>query len=104
MYAIVEINGKQYQAVEGKELKVDKIDLEKDKKYDDIKVLLYRDDKDILIGKPFLENVKVKTKIVDTFKDKKVIVFKYKKRKGYHKKQGHRQQYTTLMVDSIEKN
>ncbi len=104
MYAIVEVSGKQYKVEKGMKLYVDKLG-EKDKaKLVLDKVLFVSDGKDISVGTPYVDGVVVKAEVVDPeFKDKKVIVFKYKNKTGYHKKQGHRQQYTLLNIKDIGK-
>ena len=66
------------------------------------KVLMFSDGENVNIGRPVLDNVAVKGHIVDQGKGKKIVVFKYKKRKRYRRKLGHRQQYTEIKIDSIE--
>lgn len=104
MYAIVEVSGKQYKVEKGMKLYVDKLN-EKDKaKLTLDKVLFVNEGKDISVGTPYVEGVVVKAEVVEPeVKDKKVIVFKYKNKTGYHKKQGHRQQYTLLNIKDITK-
>ncbi len=104
MYAIVEVSGKQYKVEKGMKLYVDKL-AEKDKaKLVLDKVLFVNDGKEISVGTPFIEGYVIKAEVVDPeVKDKKVIVFKYKNKTGYHKKQGHRQQYTLLNIKEIVK-
>lgn len=104
MYVIVEVSGKQYKVEKGMKLYVDKLG-EKDKaKLVFDKVLFVNDGKDISVGTPYVEGFVVKAEVVDPeVKDKKVIVFKYKNKTGYHKKQGHRQQYTLLTIKDILK-
>lgn len=103
MYAICEIKGKQYKVEEGKEYRVDHINLEKDKEIDFNTVILLRDNEGkVKIGKPYIEGITVKAKIVEPLiKDDKVIAFKYKRRKGYRNKKGHRQQYSIIKVEKI---
>lgn len=101
MYALVEIKGKQYKAEKGSLLKIDKIANVKGDVVDFESVLMIRDDKNVKVGAPFLKNAKIKTTVEAQGKDKKVIVFKYKRRKNYRKKQGHRQQHTIIRVDDI---
>jgi large subunit ribosomal protein L21 len=105
MYAIVEVSGKQYKVEKGMKLYVDKLG-EKDKaKLVFDKVLFVNDGKDISVGTPYVDGFVVKAEVVDPeIKDKKVIVFKYKNKTGYHKKQGHRQQYTLLTIKDILKS
>ena len=101
MYALVEIKGKQYKAEKGTLLKVDKIDSEKGDSLEFEKVLMLSNDSDVKIGTPYVEGIKVQCSVEDQIKDKKVLVFKYKRRKNYKRTQGHRQQYTLLQVEEI---
>lgn len=101
-YAIIESGGKQYKAVEGGTIEVDRLFLEVGKKIDLMDVLLVSDGKDINVGSPKVVGAKVKATVVDQFKAPKVIVFKYHPRKRYRLKRGHRQRYTRLLIDSIE--
>ncbi|WP_028973962.1 50S ribosomal protein L21 [Spirochaeta cellobiosiphila] len=100
MYALVEIKGKQYKAEKGGLIKVDKFDAEPGKELVFDSVLLVGGD-DTKVGNPFVAGVTVKAEVADHGKDKKVIVYKYKRRKGYKKKQGHRQQFSILKVLDI---
>ena len=102
MYAVVKSGGKQYKVEEGQVLRLEKIsgDVGSAVRFD--QVLMVGDGEDIQIGQPVLDNVAVKGSIVDQGKAKKILVFKYKKRKRFRRKQGHRQQYTAVKIDSIE--
>ncbi len=102
MYAIVASGGKQYKVHEGKTLRVEKIPGEARDSVSFDKVLMFSDGKTVNIGRPLLDNVMVKGHIVQQEKAKKIIVFKYKRRKRYRKKQGHRQQLTAVMIDDIK--
>ena len=102
MYALVEIKGKQYKAVKGSVLKVDRFDAAVGDSLEFDKVMLVSDEKETKVGAPYVAGAMVTAKIGDTIKDKKVIVFKKKRRKGYKKTQGHRQQYTMLTVEDIK--
>ena len=104
MYAIVSSGGKQYKVQKGEILRVEKIsgDIGAPVSFD--KVLMFSDGENVNIGQPVLENVSVNGHIVEQDKAKKIIVFKYKRRKRYRRKQGHRQQYTAVKIDSIENN
>jgi len=102
MYAVVAAGGKQYKVREGETLRVEKIrgDVGSAVAFD--KVLMYSDGETVNIGQPVLENVAVTGHIVEQGKAKKIIVFKYKRRKRYRRKQGHRQQFTAVKIDSIK--
>ena len=100
MYAIVEIAGKQYKVEENKFLYVDKLEGDADAAVDFEKVLLV-DNGAITVGEPTVAGAKVSGKILEQVKADKVIVFKKKRRKGYKVKNGHRQQYTKVMIEKI---
>jgi large subunit ribosomal protein L21 len=101
MYAVVFSGGKQYKVQKDEILRVEKIsgDIGAPVSFD--KVLMFSDGENVNIGQPVLENVSVNGHIVEQDKAKKIIVFKYKRRKRYRRKQGHRQQYTAVKIDSI---
>ena len=101
MYALVEIKGKQYKAEKGAVLRVDRIDSEKGEALEFDKVLMLSNDSDVKIGTPYVEGIKVQGSVEDQIKDKKVLVFKYKRRKNYKRTQGHRQQYTLVKINDI---
>lgn len=106
MYAIVEIKGQQFKAEEGKYLYVnhlgDEIKAGDAVTFD--KVLLLDADGDVKVGAPAVEGVKVNAEILEPLvKGEKVIVFKKKRRKGYRRKNGHRQQFTKVLIKTIEK-
>ena len=100
-YAIIEDGGKQYKAVEGGIIDVDRFPAEDGEQIDLERVLLMADDGDVTVGTPLVEGAKVQATVVSQIKGPKIIVFKYKPRIRYRVKQGHRQQYTRLKVDSI---
>lgn len=102
MYAIVHTGGKQYKIRQGDILRVEKIPGEVGSPVFFDKILMFSDGKNVTIGQPVIDSVAVKGHIVRQGKAKKVIVFKYKKRKRYRRKQGHRQQYTEIKIDRIE--
>ncbi|MEA3416185.1 MAG: 50S ribosomal protein L21 [Thermodesulfobacteriota bacterium] len=102
MYAIVASGGKQYKVHEGEILRVEKIPGEARDSVSFDKVLMFSDGKTVNIGRPLLDNIMVNGHIVQQEKTKKIIVFKYKRRKRYRKKQGHRQQLTAVMIDDIK--
>ncbi|MBW1820231.1 MAG: 50S ribosomal protein L21 [Deltaproteobacteria bacterium] len=102
MYAIVDSGGKQYKVQEGEILRVEKLagEVGDDVSFD--KILMFSDDENVNIGTPLLEDVAVSGHIVEQGKAKKIIVFKYKRRKRYRRKRGHRQQFTAVKIDSIK--
>ena len=102
MYAIVNTGGKQYKIHQGGVLRVEKIPGEIGSSVSFDKVLMFSDGENVSIGRPVLDNVAVKGHIIEQGKAKKIIVFKYKRRKRYRRKQGHRQQYTAVKIDSIQ--
>ena len=104
MYAVVKSGGKQYKVQEGEIFRVEKLpgDVGAEIAFDD--VLMVADGDDVQVGTPRLDNVAVKGTVVEQGKANKIIVFKYKRRKRYRRKQGHRQQYTAIKVDSITIN
>jgi large subunit ribosomal protein L21 len=101
-YAIIESGGKQYKAVEGSTIEVDRLHLDVGKKIDLNDVLLVSDGKKITVGTPKVSGAKVKAKVVDQFRAPKIIVFKYHPRKRYRLKRGHRQYYTRLEIEAIQ--
>ncbi|MFH1753396.1 MAG: 50S ribosomal protein L21 [Candidatus Omnitrophota bacterium] len=102
MYAIVETGGKQYRVKKNDTFDVEKLDVKagKDVKLD--KVLMYVDGKNVEIGQPYLKNVKVTCEVLANIKSKKVISFKYRRRKSSRSKIGHRQKLTKLKIKEIE--
>lgn len=100
MYALVEIKGKQYKAEKGALLKVDKLGLETGEAVEFDSVLMVSGD-DVKVGTPYLEGVKVTGTVEDERKDKKVTIIKFKKRKNYRRKAGHRQTYSYVRVNDI---
>ena len=103
MYAIVNISGKQFRAEKGKSLKVPSQSTEVGKKLSYDQVLLTNDNGKVQIGNPFIKNFKVSATVLENGRDKKIIVFKKKRRKGYKRKNGHRQGFSLIQIDSISK-
>ncbi len=101
MYALVEILGKQYKVLEGAELKVDKINSEAKDKVEFTSVLALSDGEKTTFGKPYVEGAKVVCSLKEDVKGNKVKVYKFHRRKGYRRTQGHRQQYSVITVDQI---
>ena len=102
-FAIVESGGKQYRAVEGVTLDVDRLPVEAGKKIDIERILLMADGDDVLVGTPVVSGILVKATVVSHVKGPKVVSFKYRPKKRIRVRGGHRQQYTLLMVDFIGK-
>jgi len=100
MYALMEFKGKQYKAEKGILLTVDKIDAEPGSTVDIDSVLLVSGDT-VSVGAPYVQGAKVQATVEGHKKDKKVIVFKYKPKKGYRRKMGHRQQYSVIKIQDI---
>lgn len=101
MYAIIQTGGKQYKVSEGDQIVVEKIDGDVDSEVVLDKVLSIIGD-NVKVGKPFIDGAKVTAKIVEHGKEKKILVFKYKAKSNYRKRQGHRQPYTKLSITKIE--
>ena len=102
MYSIVEINSKQYIVEPGKVVMVDHLDANTGDEIEIDKVLLYRDDKGVKIGKPYTKEIKLKAKVLGETKGKKVRVFKYKRRKDYRRTIGSRPLYTKLLIEDVK--
>jgi large subunit ribosomal protein L21 len=100
-FAIVESGGKQYRAVEGRTIEVDRLPIDAGNKFDFERVLLMADDDDILVGTPTVSDILVKVTVVDHTKGPKIDRFKYRPKKRIRVRGGHRQQYTRLMIDFI---
>ena len=102
MIAVVEVGGKQYKVSSGDDIKVEKVTADMGEEVVLDKVLMaQKDEGELQIGTPFLDKVKVKARVVAQGKDKKIIVYKYKRRKNYHRKYGHRQPFTHLRIEEI---
>jgi large subunit ribosomal protein L21 len=102
MYAVVATGGKQYKVTEGDVLRIEKISGNVGDSVTFDKVLMFSDGDNLSLGKPLLENAAVRARIVEQGRSKKVLVFKYKRRKRYRLKKGHRQSYTAVQIDGIE--
>ena len=100
MYALVEFKGKQYKAEKGALLKVDRIDAEPGTAINIDTVLLVSGDS-VKVGSPYVEGAKVSATVESHEKDDKITVFKYKPKKDYRRKQGHRQQYSIIKIGEI---
>jgi large subunit ribosomal protein L21 len=102
MYAVVATGGKQYKVAEGDILRVEKLSGEVGSPVAFDKVLIFSDGENVKIGQPEVDGVTVHGQIVDQGKSRKILVFKFKRRKGYRRKQGHRQLFTAVRIDRIE--
>ncbi len=101
MYAIIETGGKQYKVAEGDIITVEKLGVEADSKYTFENVLAVANGDDLKIGTPVVAGASVEATVIGDGKAKKVIVYKYKPKKGFHKKNGHRQPFTKLKIEKI---
>ncbi len=102
MYAVIQTGGKQYRVTEGDTLRIEKTDGNPGEEVLLDKVLLLEKGDETLVGSPFLKDVSVRAEILTQRRAKKIVIFKFKRRKGYRRKQGHRQNYTGLRIKSIE--
>ena len=100
MYAIIATGGKQYRVSEGDVIYIEKIDAQVDSTVS-FDVLLMGNDGDVKIGTPVVEGVKVEGKVVGQIRGEKIVVYKYKSKKNYSRKQGHRQPYTKVEITKI---
>ncbi|MBN2285083.1 MAG: 50S ribosomal protein L21 [Tissierellales bacterium] len=101
MYAIIETGGKQYRVQEGDSIRIEKLEALEGEAVKFDKILLVSDDEGIKAGKPYVEGATVDGVVEAQDKAKKIIVFKYKAKKDYRKKQGHRQPYTQVKIGKI---
>ena len=102
MFAIVETGSKQYRVAPGDVIQVEKLPVEEGAQVELDRVLCVAQDQDVRVGTPYLEGVKVKAQVLRHGKGRKIIVMKYKKRKNYRRKKGHRQLFTELKITEIE--
>jgi len=102
MYAVVNSGGKQYKVQQGEVLRVEKISGDVGSPVTFDRVLMFSDGENVRIGQPLLDSVAVEGHIVEQAKAKKIIVFKYKRRKRFRRKNGHRQEFTAVLIDSIQ--
>ncbi len=101
MFAVVKTGGKQYRVAEGDVIKVEKLDGETGKNVTLDEVLMIGDDKGVKVGEPLLKGANVTAEVLEQKKDKKITVFKKKRRHNYRRKKGHRQEITVLRVKKI---
>jgi len=103
MYAIIETGGKQFKVKEGDTIQIEKIDVEAGIDYVFNEVLAVSSADGIVFGSPYVKGASVKVNVLGNGKAKKVIVYKYKSKKSFHKKKGHRQPFTSIKIVSITK-
>lgn len=103
MYAVVQSGGKQYQVTPGRVVKLEKLPGAIGSPVTLDQVMLCADGEDVRIGQPWLDGTTVRGRIVEQGRHRKIIVFKHKRRKDYRKKQGHRQHYTAVLIEGIER-
>lgn len=101
MYAIFQSGGKQYQAKPGTVVKLEKLPGQIGDKVTLDQVLMVEDGGEVRVGQPLLQDVTIQGRIVEQNRRRKIVIFKYKRRKDYHKKQGHRQAYTAVLIEGI---
>ena len=101
MYAVIMSGGKQYRVAEGDVVRVEKLEAESEAPVEFNQVLLVKTDKKTYIGEPLVEGASVKGILKAQGKDKKILVFKYKRRKQYRRTRGHRQQYSEVLIEKI---
>jgi large subunit ribosomal protein L21 len=101
MYALVDIYGKQYKVEQGSVLRVDHVQKDKGSAVEFTSVLMVSDAGSVRVGSPYLPGVAVRAVVEDHGKGRKVIVGKFKKKKNYRRRQGHRQQYSTIKVEGF---
>ena len=102
MYAIIETGGKQYKVSKGDKVYIEKLGKEEGKTVNFDKVLAFSDGETLKTGTPYLKDIKVSGKVAKNGKGKKIIVFKFKAKKGYKKTQGHRQPYTCVEITNVK--
>lgn len=103
MFVILETGGKQYRVSEGNTLNVEKLDANEGEKVILDKVLfVQKDNGEIMVGQPVVENVKVEAEVVENYREEKIIIFKKRRRKNSKRKNGHRQEKTELKILSIK--
>ena len=101
MYAVIETGGKQYRVNQGDVIKVEKLTADVGQKVDFDRVLLVGEGSDVKVGNPLVDGASVSGTVVEQDRHRKIVVFKMKRRKGYRRKQGHRQDCTGVIIDKI---
>ena len=101
MYAVIETGGKQYRVSEGDIINVEKLDAEVGATLTIKEVIALNKNDELIVGTPYVAGASVKAEVLEQGKDKKVVIYKYKAKKDYRKKQGHRQPYTKLQIKTV---
>ena len=102
MYAVIQTGGKQYRVAEGETLRVEKLTASPGEKLSFVHLLFADDGGNVQVGKPQVSGIKVEAEVVEQCRGKKIVVFKYKRRKSYRRKAGHRQPFTALKITAIK--
>lgn len=101
MYAVIETGGKQYRVEEGKEIKIEKLNAEVGETVEFDRVIAVNNGEALKVGLPLVEGAMVKGRVLEHGRGRKIIVFKYKPKKNYRRKQGHRQAFTRVLIETI---
>ena len=104
MFAIVTISGKQYRVKEGDQIKIANLENQVGDKIEFDKILLLENSKKLTVGEPYVNDITVSATVLKHGRDRKVIIFKKKRRKGYRRKNGHRQSFSLVQIDSISES
>ena len=102
MYAVIQTGGKQYRVAEGETLRVEKLPASPGDKLSFSPLLFADDGGNVQIGRPNISGIKVEAEVLEEGRGKKIVIFKYKRRKSYRRKTGHRQPFTALKIVSIQ--
>jgi large subunit ribosomal protein L21 len=102
MYAVITTGGKQYKVQENDVIDIERLGTDVGEKVTFSEVLCVNDGKDLKVGSPLLDGASVEAEVVDNYRGKKLVAFKMKRRKGYRKKIGHRQEITQVKISSIK--
>lgn len=104
MYAIIETGGKQYRVEPGEVLRIEKVEVPPGELYTGARVLAVGDGESLQVGRPALEGAEVRLRVLRVGKGRKILVFKYKPKKNYRRRYGHRQPFSEVKVESIDVN
>jgi len=102
MYAVIQTGGKQYRVAEGETLRVEKLPASPGEKLSFVPLLFADDGGNVQVGKPEVSGIKVEAEVMEQGRGKKIVIFKYKRRKSYRRKTGHRQPFTALKITAIK--